>query len=132
MVWRANKKPVQAAFRSKQGMSSGKPRAAWSPQAAEGTRVSGVTVATMQAPIWSGGTPASSRARRAASAVMEEKVSSPAQWRRVWMPVRLAIHSPLVSTIRSRSWLVTSLPGTLRPVPRILIPFMVPPPRPSF
>ncbi len=94
--------------------------------------VSGVTVATMQAPISSGETPASARARRAAWAVMAEKVSSPAQWCRVLMPVRLDIHSSFVSTSFSRSRLLTSLLGTPRPIPRILIPFMLPPwgPRP--
>ena len=57
---------MQAAFRSKQGMSQGSPSSRWRTQAAEGTRVSAVTVATMQAPIWSGVMPAFSRAALAA------------------------------------------------------------------
>ena len=132
MVWRPKRKPVQAAFRSKQGMSWGRFSSFWSRQAAEGTSVSADSVATMHAPISSGAIPASFRAARAAAALRVEKVSPPAQWRRVWMPVRLVIHSALVSTRFSRSSFVTSRLGTPRPVPRILIPFMLPPPRPFF
>ena len=88
--------------------------------------MSAVTVATMQAPIWSGETPARSRAAFAADTHKEAWVS-PVQWCRRWIPVRLVIHSSLVSTIFSRSWLVTTFSGTARPVPQILIPFILPP-----
>ena len=133
MVWRAKRNPVQAALRSKQGMSPGRPSSRWRTQAAEGTRVSAVTVATTQAPISSGETPARSSAARAAPAHREPWVSD-TQWRRRRMPVRLVIHWSVVSTIFAMSSLVTTRWGTQRPMPLILIPFMGPPsgcPRPS-
>ncbi|SCG94845.1 Uncharacterised protein [uncultured Clostridium sp.] len=85
--------------------------------------VSGLTVATMQAPISSGATPALSSACRAAAAhrLLWLSVS---QWCRRRMPVRLLIHASLVSMILDRSSLVTTWAGTHRPMPLILIPFI--------
>ena len=52
---------------------------------------------------------------------------SSSQQQRVRIPVRETIHWSLVSTRRASSSLVTIRRGRLRPVPRSLIPFMVPP-----
>ena len=90
--------------------------------------MSGETVATMQAPISSGRTPARARASPAAFTHRSVWVSV-VQWRRVLMPVRVVIHSSLVSTIFARSWLVMMFSGTQRPVPLILIPFIGSPSR---
>ena len=53
------------------------------------------------------------------------------QWWRVWIPVRVVIHSSLVSTILARSSLVTIFAGANRPVPYTYIYFMLPPSGPS-
>ena len=105
----------------------GRPSSRCNKQAAEGTRVSGVSVATMHAPMESAGMPEDSSALRAACTVMEVKVSPSAMWRRREIPVREVIHSSLVSTILARSSLVTILDGAAYPVPTILIPFIAPP-----
>ena len=64
-------------------------------------------------------TPAAFNARLAASAA-RSLVVSPVEIRRSDMPVRLLIHSSLVSTI-SDSWsLVTTLSGAYAPIPAIL------------
>ena len=83
-------------------------------------------MATTQAPMSSGEIPAFSSACRAAPTHMSVWVSV-VQWWRVWMPVRVVIHSSLVSTILARSSLVTIFAGAKRPVPLILIPLMLPP-----
>ena len=64
----------------------------------------------MHAPISSGATPAFFSAIRAASRHISECVSS-TQWCRVLMPVRVVIHSSLVSTIFVRSSFVISFGG---------------------
>ena len=69
------RKPVQAAFKSKQGVSSGIPRSRWSIQAAEGTMVSAETVATMHTPMSAGVIPAMCRASRAALTHSSVRVS---------------------------------------------------------
>ncbi len=113
-VCRAKRKPLQAALRSEaQRCRGGRFSSCCMQQAAEGTSVSGVRVATMHAPIWSAEMPAFSRARRAASTVMSVMVSPSARWWRWVMPVREVIHSSLVSTILAMSSLVTSLEGRL-------------------
>jgi len=64
-----------------------------------------------------GANPAASSARRAACSARSTVVSpSAAMWRRS-MPVRVRIHSSVVSTIFSRSWLVMIFFGRYEPVP---------------
>ena len=75
-----------------------------------GDRKSDENVAAMHTPISSGATPARSSAFFAASRHISAWVSV-TQWWRVLMPVREVIHSSLVSTIFSRSALVTSFGG---------------------
>ena len=74
--------------------------------------MSGVVVPTTMKSIWSGVSPARSMASSAAF-VASSDVPTPgsAMWRER-MPVRWTIHSSLVSTIFSRSALVSSLGGT--------------------
>ena len=59
----------------------------------------------------SGSRPAVRIARSAATAPMDAVVSSAAATRRSRMPVRLTIHSSDVSTIRSRSALLSTCAG---------------------
>src|SRR5262245_58305108 len=56
-----------------------------------------------------------SNARVAALAAMSEVNSFAAARRRLLMPVREVIHSSVVSTMRSRSALVSTLAGTYEP-----------------
>ena len=56
----------------------------------------------------------------AAAKPMAEVSSPSAAMRRSRMPVRAAIHSSEVSTVRDNSSLVTTREGTLEPVPRIV------------
>ena len=58
-----------------------------------------------------GAMPARSRARRAAAVPMADDVSSAAAMRRSRMPVRVWIHSSLVSTSFSRSAFVSTFAG---------------------
>ena len=74
--------------------------------------MSGVMVATMIRSICSGVMPARSMASRAALVAMSEVNSSSAAMRRSLMPVRVVIHSSVVSTIFSRSALVRIRSGT--------------------
>src|SRR6185312_15213508 len=86
-------------------------------QAVEGNGMSGVMVATMIKSICSAVTPAMAMARRAASAPRSDVYSlSAAMWRSL-MPVRVVIHSSVVSTIFSRSALVRIFVGTYAPTP---------------
>ena len=111
---------------SKQGMSSGRPSRCCRRQALVGAEWSGVTVATMQAHRSLGSTfPCSSALRAACSA--RSDCCSPSQKCRVRMPVRVAIHSSLVSTSLLISSLVTTLAGRARPVDTIFNPFIAPP-----
>lgn len=59
----------------------------------------------------SGSSPAVRMARRAATAAIDAVVSWAAATRRSRMPVRWTIHSSLVSTIRSRSALLSTCAG---------------------
>ena len=68
-----------------------------------------------------GSTPASSRARRAARNAMSALPLPSSRTRRSLIPVRTVIHSSLVSTIFSRSRLVTTLVGSSEPVPKITL-----------
>jgi hypothetical protein len=69
-------------------------------------------VATMMRSLCSAVTPARSIALRAALVAMSEVYSSSAAMRRSLMPVRVVIHSSVVSTIFSKSALVTTFSGT--------------------
>ena len=62
----AYRNPVQAAFKSNAGISSGSPKASWTKQAVEGVEYSGVKVATRQRPISSGSRPERARAAQPA------------------------------------------------------------------
>ena len=74
--------------------------------------MSGVMVATMIMSICSALTPASSIARKAAFVPRSAVNSSSAARRRSRIPVRDTIHSLEVSTIFSRSALVSTFSGT--------------------
>src|SRR5215207_8941093 len=71
--------------------------------------------------------PAVSRAWRAAVTDREVVLSSGPTIRRSLMPVRLVIHSSEVSTIRSRSALVSTRSGTAMPQPVIAVLLIVVP-----
>src|SRR2546425_7587475 len=67
--------------------------------------------------ISSSRTPACSIARRAASVPMSDVHIQSGAMRRSLIPVRVTIHSSVVSTIFSRSALVSTRSGTYEPVP---------------
>ncbi len=73
--------------------------------------MSGVAVATMTRSRSSGATPACSSAFRAAGRARSLAASSGAAIRRSLIPVRVTIHSSVVSTITSRSAFVSTLSG---------------------
>ncbi len=73
--------------------------------------MSGVIVATMIRSTCSAVIPAATSARRAASAPMSDVVSSGRAMWRSRMPVRVRIHSLVVSTIFSRSVLLRTRSG---------------------
>ena len=78
---------------------------------------SGVVVPKAMKSTSSGAMPAASRARRAAFSARSTVVSpSAAMWRRS-IPVRVRIHSSVVSTFDSSSRLVTMRSGRYDPVP---------------
>jgi hypothetical protein len=81
---------------------------------------SGDVVPTITMSISAGPTPALFIACFAASTHMSEVVWSGATQCRRSTPVRVRIHSSLVSTIFSRSKLVSTFSGRYRPVPVIL------------
>src|SRR6185436_9332094 len=91
----------------------------WIVQDVAGIGMSGVTVAQMMRSTSFGGTPAASSDCRQASVANWDMNSPSPAIRRSRMPVRVVIHSSLVSTIFSRSRLVTTREGTLLPVPEI-------------
>jgi len=93
------------------------PRVLWTRQAVDGRRWSGVAVPTTTR---SSATPASARARRAASAARSEVTSSGAASRRSRIPVRSTIHSSEVSTMASRAELVRTRLGTTAPGPAMV------------
>jgi hypothetical protein len=103
--------PEQAASMSKAAARKA-PSFAWTRQAVAGKSMSGVMVATMIRSICSAVTPARSIARCAARAAMSEVNSFLAAMRLSLMPVRVVIHSSVVSTNFSRSALVRILSGT--------------------
>ena len=94
--------------------------------------MSGVSVPTSTMSISSGSTPESSSAFRAASTQRSEfGAPGSAMWR-VRIPVRSVIHASLVSTIFSRSELVSSFGGAYIPSPMIFDPNASPPLRSSY
>ena len=72
---------------------------------------SGVKVATTMWVSSPGSMPASSRATREALSAMSDAASSSATMWRCLLPVRVVIHSSVVSTIFSRSALVRTRSG---------------------
>ena len=90
--------------------------------AVAGIGMSGVTVARTIRCTSSGATPAASIACRPASMAKGDNVSSSPATRRSLIPLRVRIHSSEVSTIFSRSALVSTPSGTAEPTPAIRIP----------
>jgi len=109
-------KPVQAALRSN-APAAVAPSASWIRLAELGKTCSGVDVATMTKSISEGSTSATSSARRAAAKPREAVVSSSPAMRRSRMPVRSRIQVSDVSTMASRSWLVSTRSGSALPQP---------------
>jgi hypothetical protein len=109
-VVRPNRKLEQAAF-----MSNPKALAApilcWMRATVLGKNMSGVTVQQTMASSSSASMPRRSRAIRRARTPMSEEAIPGSTHRRVRMPVRVKIHSSLVSTILARSSLVTTRSG---------------------
>src|SRR5262245_42165829 len=116
-----NTKPVQAANMSK-ATARVAPSFCWSVQAQEGRMRSGVVVATRMQSTWSAVSPAASSARWQATSARSDDACSGAAIRRSRIPVRSTIHSSEVSTMRSRSALVSRFSGTYIPVPVIVAP----------
>ena len=114
MNWRAvstpKRKPEQAAERSKQTALTA-PIFVCTKQAVFGKNMSGVTVAQMMRSISAALMPAFSIAASEARAAISLVVISGPAIRRSRMPVRVWIHSSLVSTSFSRSALVITLSG---------------------
>jgi len=81
--------------------------------------MSGVMVETEIMSIWSAVTPAFAMARSAAFTARSDVNSSGAAMCLALIPVRVVIHSSVVSTIFSRSALVRILDGTYAPTPAI-------------
>ena len=104
---RPYRKPEQAALTSK-AMTAPAPSLPLMMQATEGQRESGVQVAAMTCVSSPAFMPASSRALSAALYPRSEAFSVAASRRRSLMPVRVVIHSSLVSTIFARSSLVST------------------------
>ena len=93
------------------------PSFCWIKHAVAGNGMSGVIVAQMIKLISSARTPACSIARRAAAAPMSDVHWSAAAMRRSLMPVRVVIHSSVVSSIFSKSAFVKMPSGKLCPIP---------------
>ena len=108
---RAYKNPEHAADKSKAATPGLMPSADCTKQAVDGNVMSEVTVPTITRSISLAATPEDLSAARAAFTAISVLVS-PAETRRSLMPVRVKIHSSVVSTIPSRSRLVTTLLGT--------------------
>src|SRR5437773_694710 len=111
-------KPEQPAARSKAAASRA-PRLSWMMQAVAGIGMSGVTVAQITRSTSRPGMPAAARASSAARVAKLDMYSCFSAMRRSEIPVRVVIHSFEVSTILSRSVLVSTLAGREEPVPRI-------------
>jgi hypothetical protein len=113
MPWatvRAYTKPEQAALTSNAPPTT--PIPSWTVADVPGTIWSGVVVARMTASISSGRRPAFSRAASPASMASCEVVPPILRSR---IPVRSRIQASLVSRVRERSSLVTTLSGTAMP-----------------
>ena len=80
-------------------------------QAVDGNTMSGVVVATMMRSTSAGAMPRQASALRAACSARSDVVSAGAAMCRSRMPVRVRIHSSLVSTVRDSSSLVTTRAG---------------------
>ena len=107
----ANKNPLHAALKSK-------PHAFLAPAlcpiklAVDGNSMSGVTVAQMMRSMSMGSSPDFSHSDLTASAPMSEvALLGSFKMRRSSIPVRVRIHSSEVSTIFSKSWLVSLSSG---------------------
>src|SRR5438552_6577999 len=111
-------KPEQPADRSNAAARRAL-RASWMMQALAGIGRSGVTVAQITKSRSAAAMPAAISASRAARVANRDIGSSSPAMRRSRIPVRVAIHSSEVSTILSRSPLVSTLSGRADPVPRI-------------
>ena len=110
-VVNANKNPLHAADRSNpQALVA---PALWAMRlAVEGKSMSGVTVAQMTMSMSSGANPDLAHKDFTASAPMSDvALLGSLRMRRSWMPVRVRIHSSVVSTIFSRSKLVSLSSG---------------------
>ncbi len=111
-------KPVHAASTCIAG-GPAIPSRAWTRQAVFGNTWSGVVVPSAMKSISDGRTPAAHMARRAAASARSHVVSLAAARCRRAIPVRLRIHSSVVSTMPSSSELVSTLSGRYAPVPMI-------------
>ncbi len=87
------------------------PSLSWTRQAVAGKIMSGVIVATMMSSTSVGSRPRRSRASRAARTARSLVAVPGSARRRSRIPVRVRIHSSDVSTIFSRSALVTTRSG---------------------
>ena len=122
-VTTAKRKPLQAAVRSKAAAWVA-PRRACS-RGAEPNRSSGVEVANRIRSRLSADQPAISKARSAANPLSSARDSSLLTTRRAAMPVRLRIHSSLVSTRWPSSALLIERLGVALPDPRNNTPLVV-------
>mmetsp|Transcript_14887 Transcript_14887/g.41137 ORF Transcript_14887/g.41137 Transcript_14887/m.41137 type:complete len:246 (-) Transcript_14887:159-896(-) len=112
----ANKKPLQAAVKSKAIVSMLQPNSA-ATEGASPNMSSGEEVAQITTSISSAVTPAISRAWLAAWTCRSRNVSPCNKTCRLAMPVLDWIHSSLVSTTLSRSTFVTTVLGAAEPMP---------------
>jgi len=99
-------------------VQTGMPSAFCTRPASDGVNSSPVIVQATMTPTLSGASPDIASASFTAETASPVAVSSTATWRER-MPVRLLIHSSLVSTICARSSLVTTFSGTHLPMPVI-------------
>ena len=109
-------KPLQVAAKSKAKALTA-PRLVCTKQAVEGKTISGVIVATIITSISFGLRFASARAFFAASVAKRPWFHCPSVMCLVFMPVRVVIHSSVVSTIFVRSSLVRIFFGANEPEP---------------
>jgi len=104
-------KPLHTACTSKAAQPPRMPSLSCRITAVAGNIMSGVVVATMMRSMSSGVRPAASSARRLACSARSLVASFSATIWRSRMPVRLTIHSSVVSTRFSRSALVSTISG---------------------
>src|SRR2546428_2134170 len=110
--------PEQPAARSKAAAPTA-PRLSWTMQEVAGIGMSGVTVAQTIRSMSDADMPAAVKASCAARVANCDMYSSSRAMRRSRIPVREVIHSSEVSTIFSRSALVSTWDGRDDPVPRM-------------